>query len=105
MLLCNSHAFVFWTAKGFGGEKSLHSMSTQFFPTFTARSQEKNLTVTANQEPTLTLDIYEIHEDTAFAKSYRNYLDPAYETMKNYGVGFEMVLYASLFLPFIHFYL
>lgn len=53
----------------------------------------------------LTLDIYEINEDTAFAKSYRNYLDPAYETMKNYGVGFEMVLYASLFLPFIHFYL
>lgn len=56
--------------------------------------------------PTLTLDTYKTNKNTTFAKSYQNYLAdpaPAYKTiMENYTVSFEMVLSASLFLPFIH---
>lgn len=55
--------------------------------------------------PTLTLDAYKTNKNTTFTKNYQNYLAdlaPAYKTMENNGVSFEMVISASLFLPFIH---
>lgn len=71
------------------------------FPPLVARLHGQELTITANQTPSLILHTYKTIKAPTFTCNYRNYLAdlaPAYATLENDAVDFEIV--CSLHNPF-----